>query len=156
MSRLEEVKKRRPFEKADLLVYALLILFILAFVLIFTLGRDSGAVEGFYVTCDGETVYTYSFVEGAVVADGWEDRVIQEREGEILTVTVQSDRGYNTVEIDLVGKSAKMLDADCSRHKDCTAMREITARDGVIICVPHALKVLALGGAEDYTRPSIG
>ena len=156
MNRLQEIKKRGFFSGWDALVYAVLLLFALALFLVFALGADRRAVEGFAVYCDGEQVYTYSFTKGGTVAEGWEENVSQVTEGETVRVTVRTGGGYNVLTIDLANKSAKMTDADCSRGKDCTHMAAIARRDGVIVCVPHALKVLALGGAEDYDHPAVG
>ena len=35
-------------------------------------------------------------------------------------------------------------------------MAEVSARNGVIVCVPHGLKILALDGEEDFDHPTIG
>ena len=53
------------------------------------------------------------------------------------------------------GVSAAMRDANCSRRKDCCAMQPVGEGGGVIVCIPHGLRILPLS-EEDFSRPSVG
>lgn len=156
MTALEEIKKRKPFAAWDLLVYAVLAAFIAVLFAVFFL-KDRSPISGIEIEIGEERVYTYSFRTGGGIASAWESRVSERREGDLVLVTVQTgDGGYNILEINVVEKSAKMRDANCSRRKDCTVTAALVANGGVIVCVPHGLKVLALDGQEDLMHPAIG
>ena len=85
--------------------------------------------------------------------------LVEERsEDDLVYVTVYRDgeKGkYNTLVIDTEKRTIKMYETNCSAHKDCMYMAEISAVNGVIICVPHGLKITALNAKEEF-RPSIG
>lgn len=158
MSHLEEVKKRGLFASWDLLVYAVLFVLIVLLFLVFVFGGTREQAAGIRVSVEGVEVYTYTYGQGGAVAVGWEKRVDEHEENGLLRVTVYTDEqlhGYNVIEIDEENKSARVIDANCSYHKDCTLMAAVTSESGVIVCVPHGLKILALGG-ENLTHPTIG
>lgn len=157
MSRLDDVRTHRPFAVWDLLVYTLLVLLIgalfLVFVVLDVFGSDE--VNGICVQVRGETAYTYTFGEGGEVMPGWEERIEESRDGNILLVRITAEEGWNELAIDDAAATAVMRDADCSLRKDCTAMRAIGGGGSVITCIPHALKVIPLAG-EDLSSPSVG
>lgn len=156
LERVEQVKKRKPFALWDILVYGILAAFILILFIVFVFTADTSPISGIKITVGGETVYSYEFGGKEEIASGWTDKITAEKNGEEYLVTVKTDGGFNTLVIDLSKKSAKMRDTDCSRHKDCLYMAEVATKSGVIICVPHGMKILALDGEEDFDHPTIG
>lgn len=165
MTRLEEIKKRKPFAIWDLLIYGILVAVILILFGVFVFGGRGKAASGIQLTLlgnDETVIYSYDFGAGKrTVAEGWETRITEEEEEGVLLVTVYFDdekKDYNTVAIDLEKKTAKMRDANCSRYnKDCVHSSGISSEKDFIICLPHKLKVCALGGVEeDLSKPSVG
>ena len=143
------------FRLADLLVYGAAVLLIGALFLAAAL-IGGGQAEGFRVEVNGETVYTYRFGAGGEVSSEWAERVTEREEEGLLLVTVQVSEGeWNEIVIDDGAKSAAMRDANCSRRKDCCAMQPVGEGGGVIVCIPHRLRILPLS-EEDFSRPSVG
>ena len=89
------------------------------------------------------------------ISAGWQDKIEEREEGDVLLVRITTEDGWNELAINDEAGTAVMHDADCSFRKDCTVMRAIGDGGSVITCIPHALKVLPLKG-EDYSTPSIG
>ncbi len=157
MNRVRLVREGKLFRAWDLLVYGLLALLI-AFLFVLFVCSDvfgTGDARGFRVEVRGEAVYTYVFGEGGSAAEGKGNLVEERTEGETLYVRILSADGWNELAVDLAEESVRMHDADCSLRKDCTHMRAIGAGGRVITCLPHALKVVPLGG-EDLSSPSVG
>lgn len=149
------VRGGKFFRLADLLVYGAAVLLIAALFLAAAL-IGGGQAEGFRVEVNGETVYTYRFGAGGEVSSEWADRVTEREEEGLLLVTVQVSEGeWNEIVIDDGAKSASMRDANCSRRKDCCAMQPVGEGGGVIVCIPHGLRILPLS-EEDFSRPSVG
>ena len=151
----DAVKKGGYFSAWDIAVYLILAAAIVALFVSVSLGGRRKAA-GIEIAVDGECVYTYEFGKGGAVARGKEDRVREKIEDDCVYVTVSAaDGGFNEIVIDPVAQKAYVRDADCSYKKDCAHMAAITAENGVIVCVPHALTVRALG-AKDDLKPSVG
>lgn len=149
------VRGGKFFRLADLLVYGAAVLLIGALFLAAAL-IGGGQAEGFRVEVNGETVYTYRFGAGGEVSSEWAERVAEREEEGRLLVTVQVSEGeWNEIVIDDGAKSAAMRDANCSRRKDCCAMQPVGEGGGVIVCIPHGLRILPLS-EEDFSRPSVG
>ena len=149
------VRGGKFFRLADLLVYGAAVLLIGALFLAAAL-IGGGQAEGFRVEVNGETVYTYRFGAGGEVSSEWAERVTERDEEGLLLVTVQVSEGeWNEIVIDDGAKSAAMRDANCSRRKDCCAMQPVGEGGGVIVCIPHGLRILPLS-EEDFSRPSVG
>lgn len=149
------VRGGKFFRLADLLVYGAAVLLIAALFLAAAL-IGGGQAEEFRVEVNGETVYTYRFGAGGEVSSEWAERVAEREEEGLLLVTVQVSEGeWNEIVIDDGAKSAFMRDANCSRRKDCCAMQPVGEGGGVIVCIPHGLRILPLS-EEDFSRPSVG
>ena len=147
MKNARRVREGKLFRIADLLIYGAMLLLVAALFLTAAL-LNRGQAQGFRVEVNGETVYTHTFGSGGEVAEGWEDRITFSREGELLLIAI-------VLAVDDAAGTAVMRDANCSRRKDCTAMRAIGSGGSVIVCIPHALRVISLAG-EDLSHPSVG
>ncbi|MDE6058484.1 MAG: NusG domain II-containing protein [Clostridia bacterium] len=152
MSRLEEVKKRKPFAIWDLLIYGILIAVILVLFGIFVFGGSGEAASGIQITTfDDKVIYTYDYDrQKGVVAEGWKGRVEEKNEDGVLLVTVYLDdakKAYNILAIDTKNQTAVMRDANC-RRKDCVS-EKITSERDIIVCMTHKIKVCAIGEEKD-------
>ncbi len=150
MNRLPDVKRGKAFRPLDLIFYAL-ILALIAVLLLFTLWPSKGGAVGFSVKYEGKTVYTYRFEGGGEAVEGELTISETERDGRLL-VRFSKGEEYNLVEFDPEGRTARVLDANCSARADCAHMPAI-GESGTILCVPHALSVEPL--TEDLFRPSL-
>ncbi len=149
------VRGGKFFRLADLLVYGAAVLLIAALFLAAALIGGERA-EGVRVEVDGETVYTYKFGAGGEVSSEWAERVAEREEDGLILVTVQVSEGeWNEIVIDDGAKTVVMHDANCSRRRDCCAMQPVGEGGGVIVCIPHGLRILPLA-EEDFSRPSVG
>lgn len=157
--RVEQVKKRPPFALWDLLIYGLLAVAVVVLFIVFVFKADKSAIDGVQILFNDKVAYTYSFDEGGKPSEGFENRFTLAEEEEKLILTVYADgerEHFNRVEIDVESKSVKVTDSNCSRHRDCVFMDEIKTKSGVIICVPHAMKIIALDGKQDFSNPIVG
>lgn len=144
--KIDNIKRIKPFRLADVIVYVVLAVLIVALLLAFCLPRQDSSLRGVQVALKGEVVAEYYFEENNLVtASAVESR----REGDkyYLTVFAQSG-GYNLVVVDLTKRTAWVQEADCSSSAECTHMKGITKAGDSIICVPHALVVQGVGDGE--------
>ena len=157
--RVEQVKKRPPFALWDLLIYGILAVAVVLLFVVFVFTADKSAIEGVQILFQDEVAYTYSFEEGGTATQGYESRfALTEEDGKIVLIAYADDtrEHFNRIEIDETEKSVKVTDSNCSRHRDCVFMDEIKTKSGVIICVPHAMKVVPLDGKQDFSNPTVG
>ncbi|MBQ9103936.1 MAG: NusG domain II-containing protein [Clostridia bacterium] len=72
---------------------------------------------------------------------------IKEENGEVLITiytSIEKDN-YNTLLVNLADNSVKVIESTCSVRKDCVHTRAIVNGEGVIICLPHGLKIMPTG-----------
>lgn len=149
MRTFEQAHKSPFFRKGDVILYCLLALAIVGLFCFGFATREAEAMNELLVYRDDALVFSYSFAEDKFTA--YEEVSLEETEKGYL-VTVYTDGEFNLFCIEKRGY-VKMLDADCSLHKDCVAMWAITDTSGVIICTPHHLKLCA---TDEVFDPSIG
>lgn len=152
---IRTLKTQRSFRRGDIFVYAALAALIAALFWAFVFARPKinlGAINVFHDDpIIGETlVFQYSFASDSyTIDDAWTDRVHSIRIDGGYTVRFDglgdSADGFNLLTI-LDSGEAFMLDADCSRRKDCVGFAHIRHGGSVIICVPHQLTVVGEGG----------
>ncbi len=150
---IEQVKNGKPFRPADLIIYAAIAAVTIAFFIAFVFTRVSPPLEKLYADIGGIRVFSYDFIADVLtVAGGFEDRVASEETDGKLTVTVKTKKGgYNTVLIEKSGR-ASVSDSDCSFRRDCVHTAAITDAGGMIVCVPHELKIYSTRDID----PSLG
>ncbi len=151
-SRLEEARKTPLFRVWDLVLYALILVLVVVLFLAVGLKPSAGKLERVEALRDSDVIFSYDFLTDTyTVSDGVE--VEKTEQGYRVTVRT-GDEGYNVFEIDK-GGSVKMVEANCSKHKECVNyMPAITDADGVILCAPHHLTIT--GGSSDIKDPVIG
>ena len=151
---VKNVRGGKPFRPADIIVYVALAAVIVALLLAFVFLRDDAEAAEIYADCGDERVFSYSFSAGRLtVSDAFADRVDTEEEDGALVVTFWADEErthYN--EIVIGDGEAYVRDPNCSARPDCVHMAAITDSGGIIVCVPHELKLYASGNLG----PSLG
>ena len=151
--KIDNIKNIKPFRIADVIVYIVLAVLIVALLLAFCLPRQDSSLRGVQVTLKGEVVAEYYFEGDSLVTASTVD---SRRDGDKYYLTVNSQSGgYNVVFIDLTKHTAWVQEADCSSSAECTRMKAITKAGDSIICVPHALVVQGVG-EEDVKEPISG
>ncbi|MBO4990105.1 MAG: NusG domain II-containing protein [Clostridia bacterium] len=149
MKTFEDAEKSPFFRKGDIFLYLVLVLVIVGLFCFGFATKEEGELENLLVYRDDTLVFSYSFAEDKYNA--YEEVKVEEtKEGYLVTIYTEGE--YNLFCIEKRGY-VKMLDADCSVHRDCVAMWAITDRSGVIICTPHHLKLCA---SDEILDPSIG
>ncbi len=153
LKRVRAAKNAPSFVWGDLLGYALIAALFLLSLATFFQGHKS--LEGVRIYVADELAYTYYFDGGGGAERGWESAFELSENGACLTIFTKSG-GYNRLKIDCAEKSVCMGGANCSKNRDCVYMKKITSANGVIVCVPHGVKVVAIGYSEDVSEPSLG
>lgn len=151
---VREVRSGKPFKPFDLIVYGLLAAAVVGLFIAFVFTRVSSPLAEVYVDCDNERVLVWSVAEGTLaVTNGWRDRVDTVEENGTVRVTVWTNAErteFNIIE--LTSDGASVADANCSAHKDCVYSASVTDTSGVIVCVPHRLRIYS---SDDFS-PSLG
>ena len=152
LKKIEQVKQTKWFKPLDLLIYGLLAALIVALILAFALSGKGEELDGIIINYKGEKVFTYNFSKNEyeiLRADSIE--ISDEGETKLgLIFYTDGKSGYNKIEIDKKGKSVKVTDSNCSRHKDCVYTQALNASRSVpILCTPHALSIVPLTVYDD-------
>ena len=152
---IERARKGKPFRAADLIVYAVVAAITVGLFLAFTVFRRVGGSTEIIAELGGERVFSYSIADGKLTLNenfSGSTEMSESDGGYIVVIYGDKDRSsYNVVVIENGGKTY-VSDADCSNRKDCVHMKAVDKNGGVIICVPHGLKIYATG---DYS-PTLG
>ncbi len=152
---LHKMRVKRPFEKADIIIYGVcLALIIILFLSVFLLKSDDENT-GFKVTVDGKVAVTFEFNKDITVEPAFNDLVTIDKNENFISVKLLTldKNGYNVIVFDLERKTAKITESNCSSSKDCVHFPEIKA-SGTIYCAPHQLKVAPL--SEKFKSPIAG
>ena len=136
-----------PFRPADIIVYVLLAAVVAALFAVFVFSAARSPALSYAVDVGDERVLT------CTVSAAWTERVELTAGDDSLTARIAlPNGGYNVVEF--TPTSARVTDADCSLRRDCVHSPAVTTDSGVIICVPHDLRVYGEGRGVDM--PTIG
>lgn len=151
IKKIGQIKQSRWFRVWDLIVYGAVAVIIAALFLAVFLTRDKSAPDGFKISCDGREVFVYSFAEDKYESLSPSKIGVEEENGEKLVFTVYTDdgNGYNKIEVNKVKKTVRVIDANCSAHKDCVYTPAITGGSSAIVCPPHGMIITPLGTAKD-------
>lgn len=147
----ERVRANGFFRRADLWIYALVVIVAVALLLAFLLPEKED-LDAFEVTYGGERVLVCDF-EQITVQEKFADNVEIEKEDGGFSVTLTTEDGVNTFFVDFGERSVWMTDADCSVSKDCTYMPSLKDDGGSIVCVPNKVKIVPL---EKISSPVTG
>lgn len=151
--RLLTIKNSKPFLKHDVLVYAVLALFV-ALLFVFLLFPKNYNSNGFLVTKNNQKVLSYNYEDDSLIIDSAFSNLIEQKsEGDKLIIKIfdsQQKQRFNTLEINKKNKTVDVIDANCSSSKECVHMTKISS-SGFIYCAPHSLSI-----TSGYIPPTIG
>lgn len=148
LKKVEQIKGNKPFKILDLVVYAAVLLIVAALFVAIYFTRDRGELTGISVLCDGVEIFTYDFEnDGYEVIDESHIIIISDT-GEALSLRFvvnaqNAEEDFNDIFIDKTAVSVTVTEADCSSHKDCCYMSDITDDSMEIYCTPHKLRITA-------------
>ena len=147
------IKSNKPFRIYDIIVYAGVLIVLLALFLAFLLPSGASS-NGFEVLLGGERVLSYEYSsDNLTVLEKFNNSVTINDDGSITIYTSTDKSAFNTISINKEEKTVKVIDANCSIKKDCVHTPELKGESGAIICLPHGLKIISLSG---YVPPSVG
>lgn len=150
LKKIEQVREGKLFRTWDILIYALVIVVSVLLIIFFAVTRDNTQLTGIVISFKGRQAFTYDFNAGEYVVYLPENISIEEETEEKILLRVFDDDGFNDVEINLRNDSVRMVDADCSTHKDCTIMQPLTVNGSVpITCLPHGVVIRPLQFVDD-------
>ncbi len=139
------MKARKAFGKFDIMLYISLVLLVTLLFLLFAVLPKKTDGDGFKVFLGEVEVFTFNYSDGSYsVVDGQNISVTEK--DEVYSITVKTEKGFNLIVADKIKKTVEVLDADCSIRKDCVHSPKIKGNDGVIVCVPHELKIMPTDG----------
>lgn len=152
LKKVEQVKADKWFKIWDIIVYGVLLAAVVVLIISFAIIGNGGELDGVCVSYNGEQVFVYNFDDGDYNVFA-EDRIIIKEETAqklILTFYTENKKGFNEIEIDKKGRSAKVTSSNCSLHKDCVYTAALDSKRSVpIICTPHALSIAPLSPSDD-------
>ena len=143
---LEQTNRAAWFKVWDILIYALILLFLLALFLCFVIFPGREQLSGIEILVKNERVFFCDFEEGSYTIEDV-SRVRVEESGDLLLVTVTTEEGSNIVSVDTKARRADMTDADCSWSRDCVHMPAIeNTASAPVSCIPHGVVVMPVRG----------
>lgn len=152
---VDKVKKDKPFHLLDLAVYGSIALAVIALFMAFVFFIPRDDIGKIFIDLDGKRIAEYDFNENELTVTDEEAKIeTVETDGKITLTVRIDDKGYNVIEILTDEHSVSVTDANCSAHKDCVYSPAITSSKGIIVCVPHNLKIY--GEAENIDNPVVG
>ncbi len=155
LTKVRQAKKDKPFKICDLIVYAGVVLVILALFGAFVLDTDDAPMQAVTVVDEqtGETLFVCNLArrEYTVNVDnsnGWTVSVTQISDGITVRLVREINGEEHFNELTVMYGSApnvKMTDSKCGVHRDCVRnFPAITRSGGAIVCSPNGLKVVTL------------
>lgn len=140
---IKDIKASKPFKKGDIIVYAVIVILIVVLFIVFMNIKSKQDLESVSVYIDDIQMFEYNL--DSDIYDIFDERISIEGFGDILKVRVNLDKGeYNIIQIDKANKRVNMLESSC-KTGDCVKASDIKDGGGVIICLPHHVKIVANG-----------
>ena len=143
------VSNNAVFKKPDLILYLLVVIIVAVCFLIpiFTHGQNKNS---FSVYKGEELVLTFDFESGdCKIENQFTELVIKsptvDNSVSITIFTNLEKTEYNELLVDLENYSVKVVKSNCSLRKDCVHTPALEKGEGVIICLPHDLKIVPTG-----------
>lgn len=148
LKKVEQVKDNKPFKIWDLAIYIAVLVIAAALFITFYFTRDRGELTGISVLYDSVEIFNYDFEADIYEVKDESHIIIISEDGEGLSlrfvVNVENTEvDYNDIFIDKTAVSVTVTEADCSSHKDCCYMSDITDDSMEIYCTPHKLRITA-------------
>lgn len=147
--RAERVRQGKYFAKKDLIIYAIVVVCVLALFLSVFLGQKKETLERIEVYYKENLIYIYDISEkNGIITESGEEFVEEFLSSDGATVVVVTPEGRNKIEFD--GEGAAVTEADCSQRADCVnAFGKITSGGDAIFCIPHSLRIIGVGAGNN-------
>ncbi len=149
---IENIKTNKPFMWWDILVYVLLALLVVGLFWGIVWSKDNDKISAVEFVQNDRIILTYDFGTDTFQSNAQNVKIDATSHGYMVTVTSQDGKGFNKVAINIYDRSVDVVDADCSRSKECVHSRAITNNTASIICMPHSLIIRAI---SDTIKPPI-
>ncbi|MBE7088978.1 MAG: hypothetical protein E7370_05665 [Clostridiales bacterium] len=153
INKIKAVRADKGFRIADLIAYgAIALLIVFLFVATAIIFGEAEPLTGVKILYTNKDAYTIDFETGEqnIIMP---EKIKVEEETEVKIILrfylAEDLSDYNIIEINKVERSATVTQADCSTRKDCVYMEKITDTSKVIMCTPHALKIVPF----DFEEP---
>ena len=149
LKKIEQIKDNKPFKILDLVIYMAVLLSAAALFVAFYFTRERGELTGICVYYNSVEIFTYDFEndEYKISDESHIVNITDSAEALSLRFVVNADNtesDYNDIYIDKTAVSVTVTQADCSSHKDCCYMSDITNDSMEIYCTPHKLRITAV------------
>lgn len=142
---IKAVKTDKGYRKGDIVVYSLILLIFLTVLFAVIFGIRDDELSGFEVYYGNEKVFSYSFsTESGNVYSELMTVISDDSAG--ITIRFENKGEFNEIYADKMGRSVRVLNANCSLGKDCVNTGALDGSGKIIVCVPHKLKILPVGG----------
>ncbi|MBR6788993.1 MAG: NusG domain II-containing protein [Clostridia bacterium] len=152
-NKLGQVKNSKPFRLADLIVYALLAGVIVLLFTLFIFVSPALPLSKVYADVGNAELFSYDFEKGALDLKDVQGVTVSVTESdESLSLVIAFEGGGSNVVVIEKSGSARVSEANCSLSKDCAHTSPIIDSNGVIVCVPHRLRIYA---SKEF-QPSLG
>lgn len=143
-----KIKNNKLFKKTDILVYAVLFLLVAVLFTVFVIFPKTAKSNLITASLNNKEIFRYNFADNTYTEYEFDGKIeITESENaRFLKIFFGKDcKDFNTVCIDLKNKTVSVTESNCSIRKDCVHSTPITTNGGIIICMPHALKITCNG-----------
>lgn len=144
LKKVKQVRADKGFKIWDLIIYAALIVLVVALFIAFVFTRPSSPLTSVTITYgfseEQRTVFSYNFVTDSFSLLDGAHITINSEDGQSLTLTFTGEEGeYNTVYIDKTNHSVSVTSANCPAL-DCVHTAAITNDSSLpIICSTHRM-----------------
>lgn len=143
IKKIEQIKEGKWFRIWDSIAYGVIVAVTVALFLGIFLSRDTSPTDGIKISYNGVQVFTYDYAsnESKVLCENNIEIISDTDEKLTLVFYTAERRGHNTVVIDKKEKSVRVVDADCSTHKDCVYTPALKDNSSIISCPPHSMLI---------------
>lgn len=142
IKKIEQIKKGKWFRIWDLVAYGVIVAVTVALFLGIFLSRDKSPASGIKISYNGVPVFTYDYSSDKYEISAENVEIVSDDSQKLTFVFyTQGKRGYNRIVIDKEEKSVKVVDADCSTHKDCVYTPALKDNSSIISCPPHSMLI---------------
>lgn len=151
IKKIEQIKEGKFFRIWDIVAYGVIVAVTVALFLGIFLSRDKSPTDGIKISYNGVQVFTYDYSSNEYEIVAAENIEIVSDDSRTLTFVfyTRGKRGYNKIVIDKIEKSVKVVDADCSTHKDCVYTPALADNSSIISCPPHSMLIEPLVRSTD-------
>ncbi|MCR4661330.1 MAG: NusG domain II-containing protein [Clostridia bacterium] len=143
---LNKARNSKIFSKGDIIVYIIILILLVGLFLVIFLPKVDKPLEKIQVQYDGNVIYEYDLKTNTTTQIN-NEFVTEQIDGNSVIVNISIGEAINILVIE--NNSANMIEANCSIRKDCVYSQKITKGGQTIICLPHKIRVVGIGGLSN-------